>query len=215
MLRALIFDFDGLILDTETSSYETARVVWADHGAELTLAAWQLQIGTHRRHWIDELEDIVGPIPERDVVLEHRRLAHNERLLSEVALPGVHDFVLAAHRAGVRLAVASSSTFGWVSTHLERLELLDYFDAIVNCEGGIPAKPAPDVYEAAVAALEVGTAEAIAFEDSSNGIAAAKAAGLVCVAVPNRMTAALDLRAADLLVDSFVELDLDALASLL
>jgi HAD superfamily hydrolase (TIGR01509 family) len=214
-LNALIFDFDGLILDTETSSYETARAVWADHGADLTLAAWQVQIGTHRRHWIDELEDIVGPIPEREAVLEQRRLAHHERLLSEAALPGVHDFVVGAHRAGLSLAVASSSTFDWVTTHLERLELLDYFDVIVNCEGGVPAKPAPDVYEAAVAALHVDIAQAIAFEDSPNGIAAAKAAGLVCVAVPNRMTAALDLRAANLLVDSFVDLDLDALASLL
>jgi HAD superfamily hydrolase (TIGR01509 family) len=214
-LKAIIFDFDGLILDTETSSYETARMVWAAHGAELTLATWQRHIGTHRRHWLDELEDIVGPIADRDAVLEQRRLAHHERLLAEVALPGVHDFVLSAHRAGVRLAVASSSTFDWVTTHLERLALLDYFDVIVNCEGGIPAKPAPDVYEAAVVALEADPSQAIAFEDSPNGVAAAKAAGLMCVAVPNRMTAALDLRAADLVVDSFVGIDLDALASLL
>jgi HAD superfamily hydrolase (TIGR01509 family) len=215
VLKAIIFDFDGLILDTETSSFETAHTVWAAHGAELTLATWQRHIGTHRRHWLDELEDIVGPIAERDVVLEERRRAHHERLLAEAALPGVHDFVLTAHRAGVRLAVASSSTFEWVSTHLERLALLDYFDVIVNCEGGIPAKPAPDVYEAAVVALEADPSQAIAFEDSPNGVAAAKAAGLMCVAVPNRMTAALDLRAADLVVDSFVGIDLDALASLL
>ena len=211
-VRALIFDFDGLILDTETSSYETAREVWRAHGADLDVATWQRRIGTHTRPWIEELEELVGPIPDRDAVLERRIAAHHERLLAEVALPGVHQLVTEASAAGVRLAVASSSPIDWVRDHLERLELLHPF-AVLSCwEEGLDPKPAPDVYLRALERLDVTAADAVAFEDSPNGIAAAKAAGLHCIAVPNQMTAALDLSAADRVVESFLELSLASLS---
>lgn len=211
-LEALVFDFDGLILDTETSAFETARDVWAAHGAELTLTSWQRRIGTHNRPWIDELEALVGPISDRDAVLERRLAAHHERVAAEVAMPGVHDFVVGAHRRGLALAVASSSSMGWIDEHLGRLGLRGYFAVISCCEEGVPAKPEPDVYRRAVEALDVAPAGAIAFEDSPNGVTAAKAAGLRCIAVPNRMTADLDLSAADQVVPSFLDIDLDALA---
>jgi beta-phosphoglucomutase-like phosphatase (HAD superfamily) len=99
-----------------------------------------------------------------------------------------------------------------VTDHLDRLDLLDRFSAISTCEDGTPAKPEPEVYTRALAAIELTPAKAIAFEDSPNGIAAAKAAGLHCIAVPNRMTKDLDLSAADRVVGSFLEVDLDALA---
>src|ERR1700694_4147531 len=99
----------------------------------------------------------------------------------------------------------------WVSDHLERLGLLDRFSAISTSEGGVPAKPEPEVYRRAVEAIGVDATEAAGFEDSPNGIAAANAAGLFCVAVPNRMTMDLDLSAADLVGESFFDFDLDLL----
>lgn len=211
-LRGLVFDFDGLICDTETSSYETAREIYAEHGVELTLERWQTRIGTHGWHWLADLEAAVGPLSNFDALVERRRLAHRERLEAELSMPGVDEFTAQAVEAGLTLAVASSSTIGWVTEHLDRLGLLDRFTSISTSEDGVPAKPEPEVYLRALQAIGVEPDEAIAFEDSPNGVAAAKAAGLVCVAVPNRMTKSLDLSAADAIVGSFVELDLEPLA---
>ena len=214
-LRGLVFDFDGLICDTETSSYEIARDIYAEHGVELTTARWQDRIGTHGRHWLADLEAAIGPLSNFEALVERRRLAHHERLQAERSLPGVDAFTRRAVESGLTLAVASSSTAGWVTDHLERLGLLDRFAAISTSEDGVPAKPDPEVYRLALAAIGVEPDEAVAFEDSPNGAAAAKAAGLYCVAIPNRMTRDLDLSVADIVVDSFLEVDLDALALLL
>jgi putative hydrolase of the HAD superfamily len=209
--RALVFDFDGLICDTETSSFETARAIYAERGVELTVAQWQDRIGTHGRHWLTDLEAVLGPLDDFDALVERRRLAHHEQLLAEAALPGVAEFIELAATTGITLAVASSSSVGWVTEHLDRLGLLDHFSAISTSEDGVPAKPEPEVYRRALQAIGTDASDAIAFEDSPNGIAAAKAAGLYCIAVPNRMTAGLDLSAADEIVSSFLEIDLDLL----
>ena len=121
------------------------------------------------------------------------------------------DFTQRAVDAGLVLAVASSSSVRWVSDHLQRLGLLDRFSTLSTCEDGVPAKPEPEVYRRALAAMGVDATEAAAFEDSPNGIAAAKAAGLFCVAVPNPMTTDLDLSGADVVVESFLKLELEHL----
>jgi HAD superfamily hydrolase (TIGR01509 family) len=210
-VTAFVFDFDGLICDTETSAFETARAIYEEHGVELTVAQWQDRIGTHGRHWLADLEAAIGPLDDREALNERRRLAHRERLLAEDALPGVAEFTRRAVAAEIKLAVASSSSRQWVTDHLDRLGLLDRFAAICTCENGVPAKPHPAVYRSALDALGAMEHQAIAFEDSPHGIRAAKAAGLFCIAVPNRMTAGLDLAHADRIVDSFSDLDLDLL----
>ncbi len=213
--RALVFDFDGLICDTESSSFETAKTIYADHGVELTVAQWQDRIGTHARPWYADLEAVVGALPDLDAVMERRRSAHHEQVRAEAAMPGVDAFVVAAAEAGYGLGVASSSSPGWVTEHLDRLGLLDRFSVVSCANGDVPAKPDPRVYRLAVEQLGVSAAEAVAFEDSPNGVAAARAAGLRCVAVPNRLTESLDLSAADVIVGSFLELQIENLDALL
>jgi HAD superfamily hydrolase (TIGR01509 family) len=215
VIRALVFDFDGLICDTETSSYESARAIYEEHGVELTVAQWQDRIGTVGRPWFADLEATIGPIPGLDALAERRRLAHHEQVYAEAAMPGVEQFVADASHAGLLLAVASSSSAGWVTEHLDRLGLLDRFSAISCANEEVPAKPDPGVYRLAVEQLGVALSDAAAFEDSPNGIAAAKAAGLRCIAVPNRMTVDLDLSAADVTVRSFNELAVAGLDQLL
>jgi HAD superfamily hydrolase (TIGR01509 family) len=133
---------------------------------------------------------------------------HRERILAERVLPGVERTIDAAVAAGLLLGVASSSSAEWVGSHLARLGLLDHFAELACRTADVPPKPAPDLYLAAVGALGVAPHEAIAFEDSPNGVAAAKAAGLWCVAVPNGMTRGMDLGAADLVVASFEDVEL-------
>lgn len=209
--EALVFDFDGLILDTETSEFETVRDVYADHGVVLTEEEWRHRIGTHTRHWLDDLEDVVGPLAEREEILLRRRDAHHERILAEAVLPGINRLIVDAEARGLRLGVASSSSYDWVGGHLERLGLLDRF-ACVGCRTDVlPPKPEPDVYLHVYERLEVDPAVAVAFEDSLHGVRAAKAAGLRCVAVPGRMTLGVDLSEADLVVRSLADHTLDDL----
>ncbi len=113
-------------------------------------------------------------------------------------LPGVIEYLVAARQLGLKTAVASSSTRKWVMDHLNRFGIGGHFDAIVCREDVKRTKPDPDLYLTALRRLGVQPDEAIAFEDSTNGIHAAKAAGLFCVAVPNLLTADLDLTKADL-----------------
>ena len=213
MIRAIVFDFDGLILDTETSEYETVREAYAELGLELEVAAWQRRIGTHSRPWLDELEDLAGPFTAdaKEAIRQRRLDRHHELIAAEVALPGVVELVEEAAARGLRLGVASSSQDTWVGPHLERLGLREHF-ACLSCRSDtVPAKPAPDVYLGACERLGVEPHEAIAIEDSPHGVAAAKAAGLWCVAVPNWLTEALDFSAADLVVTSLAEVSVDDL----
>jgi beta-phosphoglucomutase-like phosphatase (HAD superfamily) len=127
----------------------------------------------------------------------------------------VREYVADAKRLGLRLAVASSSSRAWVLGHLERLHLHAEWDAVRTRDDVARTKPAPDLYLAAVEALGVAPREAVAFEDSMNGIAAAKDAGLWCVAVPNALTAGMDLSRADVRLHSLAETPLEELLALL
>ncbi|MHB1973604.1 MAG: HAD-IA family hydrolase, partial [Acidimicrobiales bacterium] len=110
---------------------------------------------------------------------------------------------------GLSLAVASSSPRAWVEERLAEVGLSQTF-AVVSCRGsGLAAKPAPDVYLDACRRLGVEPARAVAVEDSLNGLAAARAAGMRCVAVPGTITSGLDLGAADLVLGSLGEMSLD------
>lgn len=214
-LRALIFDFDGLILDTEWPEYLSISEVYEQHGIEMDVAEWRSRVGTLSGDWLAELEGRVGAIPDREVVRARRLERHHALISVEDPLPGVVDLVEAAHAAGLGLAVASSARTPWLDEHLDRLGLHARFDALLGRDKvGDRAKPAPDVYLAAIAALGIDAAAAVALEDSPHGIAAARAAGLACVAIPNRITAGGDFAAADLLVESATALTLDTLAAL-
>ena len=216
-LDALVFDFDGLILDTETSAYESTREVFVEHGLDLPLAEWQQFIGTaDHLHWTDVLEQALGAAIDRSEVRPRRDQRKLELLASEVVLPGVYDLLVEAAEGGLGVAVASSSPAEWVGPHLERLDLAHRFAHVItrNDLGGdaTRTKPAPDLYRLALSALGADPARSVAFEDSPNGLAAAKAAGMFCVAVPGGITRGLDFSAADLVVDSLAQVRLADLA---
>ena len=211
MIRALVFDFDGLILETESPSYDTWAQIYREHGHELPLDLWHGYIGSdagfdpagHLAALVGEGFDRVGTKARRD--------ARKSELIAALdVMVGVREYIADAKRLGLRLAVASSSSRAWVLGHLERLRLEGDWDAVRTRGDVARTKPAPDLYLSAVGALHVAPAEAVAFEDSANGIAAAKAAGLLCVAVPNALTAGMDLSRADLRLTSLAETPLES-----
>ncbi len=207
-VRAFLFDFDGLILDTEVPSRAGWQRLYREHGHELPPEKWALVVGSHGA-WdpMAHLEELVGAPLEREA-LNERRFAHELSLIeAEELRPGVGEYLAAARRHGLGLAIVSSSSRTWVDRHLRRLERAAGWDAIVTADrDSTRAKPAPTLYLEALERLGVAADEAVAFEDSPNGVRAAKAAGLVCVAVPNEVTRSLGLEEADLVLDSLADL---------
>jgi HAD superfamily hydrolase (TIGR01509 family) len=207
--RAVIFDFDGLILDTEGPVYLSWLEVYEAHGEPLPFELWVQIVGSttatfHPQH---HLEERLGH-PLSQEALDRRIRRRTEMILAEPIRPGIVQHVDAAKSLGLVLGLASSSTRDWVAGHLARLGILDRFDCIRCRDDVAHAKPDPDLYIAVLECLGVAAADAFAIEDSPNGFLAAKRAGLRCVAIPNPITARLDLSQADLLLDSLADVTL-------
>ncbi|MGZ4353914.1 MAG: HAD family hydrolase [Gaiellaceae bacterium] len=207
-IRAFLFDFDGLIVDTEVPSRAGWEHVYREHGHELPPEKWALMVGTVGG-WdpMAHLEELVGGPLERDRITE-RRLDHELALAdAEELRPGILEYFAEARRRGLKRAIVSSATRSWIDRHLVRLEQAVGWDAIVTADGDTArAKPNPDLYLEALERLGVSADEAIAFEDSPNGVRAAQAAGIFCVAVPNEVTRSLGLDEADIVLDSLAGL---------
>lgn len=213
MIQGLIFDFDGLILETEVPIYQSWKELYKDYGQELDPVEWGQVVGLAEDAFdpLAQLEERLERKLDQAVILPRRQQRELELILAESALPGVTELLAEAKRRGLKLAVASSSTCAWVTGHLERLGLLHYFDAIRARDDVENPKPAPDLFLAALQALGLQANQAVIFEDSLNGIIAAKQAGVFVIAVPNEITRLLDLSAADRIVASLAEVDLNDL----
>lgn len=213
MIRLIVFDFDGLILDTEVPDFEGWREIFRDHGCRLSLPEWAPCVGTAPGAFdpCARLEALLGRPVDRDALRRAHRARYAERLATQPLLPGVTDYIAAARRLGLTLGLASSSARAWVTGHLARFGLEDAFDCVKCADDVLRAKPEPDLYDAVLAATGRAAAEAVALEDSPNGILAAKRAGLYCVAVPNPVTRALPLEGADLRLASLADVPLEEL----
>jgi HAD superfamily hydrolase (TIGR01509 family) len=212
LIRALIFDFDGLILETEEPIYRSWKEVYEAHGVPLPFELWVKTVGSSNQEFHPQrhLEESLGrPLPQDEI---DRRIARRvELVLAEPLRPGVADLAKAARAAGMKVGVASSSSRDWVRGHLERLGIAGLFDCLRARDDVEHVKPDPDLYLASLECLGVSAPEAVAIEDSPNGVIAAKRAGLRCVAVPNRITAGLDLSQADLRLSSLADVTLPRL----
>src|SRR5689334_17041331 len=210
-IRAFLFDFDGLLLDTELASRAGWELLYREHGHELPADLWATLVGTTHAPWDPRahLEELVGEPLDWDA-LHERRYAHEIALIeAEELRPGIAEYLAVARQNGLRRAIVSSSTRPWVDMHLERLEEAVGWDAICTADGDpARAKPAPTLYLEALELLGVADDEAVAFEDSPHGVRAAKAAGIFCVAIPNEVTRELGLEeaGADLVLDSLADL---------
>jgi HAD superfamily hydrolase (TIGR01509 family) len=214
---ALVFDFDGLIMDTETPEYEVWKEIFAEHGVAMPDGFWTQVIGRGAEQEIERPPQLLArlcPGVDANEAHESARRRIRERIEHLGARPGIVSLLDEAERDGVRLAVASSSRHEWVDRKLEKLNLMHRFQHVICADDTPRAKPFPDLYLLACERLGVSPSQAVALEDSPNGIAAAKAAGLFVVAVPNSVTIQLDLSEADAQVDDMASMDLEGLRQL-
>jgi len=200
-LAGLVFDFDGTMVDTETPTIEVWREIYRRHGQTLAIEDWQHALGTHggfdpHTH----LAGLTGGIyaGDRQEVSARIRL----RCEAEPLRPGVLELLTAARQAGLRTAVASSSSLGWVERWLAHHGIRPLFHRVLGRDLVAQVKPAPDLF--LLAALELGLppAACLAIEDSPNGVVAARRAGMRCLVVPNAVTAGLPFPEADLTLDT-------------
>lgn len=215
MIQALIFDFDGLILDTETPRFRSWQEVFDQQGCHLSLEEWAawLDRSPEKMDPVAALEQRLGCRVDRHGLDERRLQRELELLAPEPPLPGVEGMLAEAEAMGLNLAVVSNSSRGWVDGHLTRLGLRSRFDSLLCADDVGQLKPDPALYHATLDALGIRADQAIAFEDSPRGVRAAKRAGLYCVAVPNPVTRRLSLAEADAKWTSLGEMPLQRLLS--
>ena len=212
-IKALLFDFDGLILDTETPEYQVWKAIYREHGFELPDDEWGKIIGGYGISSFDAAEHLVLLSQGRldSVALRDRHRSESHAItLAQAILPGVVDYLHDAKQLRLKLAIASSSPHSWVDTHARRLGVFDYFDRVICADDVGPGrtKPNPDLFLLALDRLQVRANEAIVFEDSPNGVQAARSAGIFVVAVPNTVTSQLALENASLTLRSLTDLSL-------
>jgi HAD superfamily hydrolase (TIGR01509 family) len=209
-VKALFFDFDGLVCDTESAARRSWEELYTRLGQALPAPVWARMAGRSNGHEIATLDlgtRVGRPVTEAE--LAWRSARKQELSNAEPLRPGIADLIGAARERGLRLAVVSSSSAAWVRPHLARLGILDHFDPVVTGDDEQRHKPAPDLYFRALSITGVAAAEVIAFEDSPSGVAAATAAGLRCVAIPNGAGGdPADLNQATVVVPTLVGFDL-------
>ncbi len=202
MIKAFIFDFDGLILDTETACYDAWQEIYAAYGTILPLEKWLLCIGTS-----DDVCDPLGLLSAAtglDIDQQVVRKTHAQSYRAKTRLlplkPGILDYLQWARANDIRTAIASSSSRAWVVPHLEETGILPYFDVVRTKDEVKAVKPDPELFLSAKSMLNLADYEAVIFEDSYNGIIAGNLAKLFTVAIPNPMTKNMDLSAADRII---------------
>jgi HAD superfamily hydrolase (TIGR01509 family) len=212
-LDAIIFDFDGVIIDTETPDLEVWQEFFRSHGLDAPASLWATRTGYNEGDAFDPasyFERLTGQRLD-EVCRQEQFQRYVDRCRQQPILPGVRNLLQQASQRGIKLAIASASYRSWVEPLLRQHKLWHYFDCVCTREDVKQGKPAPDLYLAAANCLGLPVDRCVAVEDSPNGIRAALAAGVRCIAVPNPLTARLAGPEVSMTVPSLADLELQAL----
>jgi len=210
-IKGIIFDFDGLICDTETPELRVWEEIFSTHNLKFPQEVYQNSIGAIHgdEKPIQLLEEMMGsPIDMQELKETYQTRFH---LLAdqEPLQPGILEYLNDAKRFRLKIGLASSSPRNWVFHHIERLGISDRFDCISTKEDVSRTKPDPELFIITIKRLSIKPDEAIALEDSINGVRAAKAAGIITIVVPNPVTKDFSFHNADLVIDSLANFPLE------
>lgn len=212
MIKAIIFDFDGVILDSERIMYLVMQTLFQRYNMPLPLSVWSQAIGTqHGFDSVSYLEEHAGVRIDREAFMAERNETFNRLVDREDVLPGVKSVLDQAKALGLKIGLATSSRGEWPRRHLARLGLADYFSSIISWDDVSKVKPDPEIYIRSIESLGIAPREAIAIEDSFNGSLAAKRAGLRCIVVPNAVTRQMPFNHVDGCFNSLNDISLEKL----
>lgn len=202
--RAIIFDFDGLLVDTEWAIYRSWARVYESEGHDLPLDLFNSCLGSGYTHWNpgEHLEKLTGKTYDWTAIDDLRQTEIVRDLEHEGLLPGAIELLDHCAASDIPLAVASSSSRRWVGGWLEKLGIIHRFQGIYCRTDGYAVKPAPDLFLAALQCLGTPGEQTLILEDSRNGTLAAREAGIPCIVIPNRVTRHADLSPATARTDS-------------
>ncbi|BCU76766.1 HAD family phosphatase [Luteolibacter sp. LG18] len=206
-MKAVLFDFDGVLVDTEWAIYDAWHRTFRAHGHPLPLELYTRCIGSDFDTWSPKthLEELTGSSFDWHELDLKRQEEIVRDLAGEGPMPGAVALLESLIAKGIPRAVVSSSSHHWVDGWLDRLGMMPLFDTVV-CRGDAPRiKPAPDLFLEGARRLGFEPAECLVIEDSLNGVKAARAAGCPVWAVPNRVTACLDFSLANAVLPSLAE----------
>jgi putative hydrolase of the HAD superfamily len=209
MIKAVIFDFDGLIVDTESVWFEAYKEVLQRYEVELTLQKFSEVVGTSDEILFDFINSNLKEPIEKELIEQMAKELVDEKLLDPTLRENVEDYLISAKNAGLQIALASSSSREWVESFLKKLTIYEYFSVIKTKDDVKKVKPDSELYLKAIEEIGVQASEAIAFEDSLNGLIAATKAGLHCVIVPNQVTSHLEFENHSLRLSSMAEKSLE------
>ena len=209
-LEAAIFDFDGLMIDSEPVALEIWQQVLAPYGARLSPEDYRAVIGKDPETVAGHVLRVVGDAVSVERILKSYWELRTEIMGRRVSPnPGLQPLIDGFRREGLRLGVASNSHVGYVHRTMEQLGLLEAFDCVVGRDEVARGKPHPDVYLEAAKRLGAAPARCLAIEDSPTGLQAACAAGMDCIVIPNPDLRDADFSAAWATYDSLVDLARD------
>ena len=213
MIKAFLFDFDGVIADTEVPTFESWRQIYAEHGVELALEDWLPAVGSGSStsgafDAVAHLERLLAQPVDREDVIARRTKRKEELYARAPLLPGVCELLERTRERGIKTAVVTRNQDERVKRHCDLHGLRHRWDALI-CANAIPTRDKADLYRHALEVLDVAVDEALAFEDSPSGVRAAKRAGVLCAAVPNDVTRGADFREADVVLASLAEVTID------
>lgn len=195
---AVIFDMDGLMIDSEPIALEVWRALAAEYGREVSGELYRQVIGEEPIFGVRVIQTALDlPLEEQELLDEYWTRRTNMMCQKVKPAHGLIDLLELLEQRSIHLAVASNSPCHYVEAVLEALNLNRYFVCIRSSEDVAQGKPAPDVYKSVTDCLEIDPGEGLVLEDSPAGVAAAKAAGLTCFAVPNGDLPDADFSAAD------------------
>lgn len=209
LASAVLFDFDGILVDTEWEIYQAWLETFQNHGQDLPLSLYTRCIGSDFDAWSPKLhlEDLTQLQFDWIKMDEQRQIRIRSGLSQHGPIDGVVEVLKLLNQRRIPIAVVSSSSHNWVDGWLEKLGLIGFFQEIVCRGDALKIKPAPDLFLEAARRLKINPADCLVIEDSLNGLNAAKAAGMMAWIVPNRVTSGLDFTEADRVFSGFAEME--------
>lgn len=212
LIKGVIFDFDGLIVDTETTWYEAFKeVFYESHQINIDLLGYSQCIGTGNDVLYNYFRELAGETVNCEMLEKHAAIRYETMMKAPILREGVKDYLDEAKQNNLKIALASSSSKSWVHKYLTQLNIMEYFEVINTQDDVSNIKPDPELYLKTLIDLGLSREETIVFEDSLNGLSAAKQAGIRCVIVPNNVTKHLKFENFDERIKSMGEISLSEL----